>query len=422
MGGRLHNRLHGKQVEKAKPGLWLDGDGLYLQVTASDDGKTMRRSWVFRYELFGQRHELGLGPLRDVGLAQARAKRGELRAQLRDGIDPFHFRKQQRDAARLEQMKLTAERAKALTFQQCAEQCMAAHRAGWTNVKHAEQWQNSLRNDVYPVIGKLNVADVSTAHVVQVLEKIWTKKPETASRVRGRIEKVLAWATVRGFRTGDNPARWRGHLAELFPAKGKVAQVEHHPALSYDDLPAFMSELRARKTTGARALEFLILSAARTAEVTHAIWDADEIDTKGRLWTVPAKRMKRRKPHSVPLSSRCVEILQSLPRHGRYVFGGTQPLDKHSMPRLLHSMRPSGATVHGFRSTFRTWASERTIFPREVCEQALAHTVGSKVEQAYNRGELLAKRRLLMQAWTDFCGRPLPAGATVTPMRKVGAP
>jgi integrase len=421
MGGRLHNRLRQKQVEKAKPGLWPDGDGLYLQVTASDDAKTIRRSWVFRYELFGERHELGLGPLRDVGLAQARAKRGELRAQLRDGIDPFHFRKQQHEAARLEQMKLTAEKARALTFQQCAEQCMATHRAGWTNVKHAEQWQNSLRNDVYPVIGKLNVADITTAHVVRVLEKIWTKKPETASRVRGRIEKVLAWATVRGFRTGDNPARWRGHLAELFPQKGKMAPVEHHPALSYDDLPAFMSELRAHESTTARALELLILCASRTAEITHATYD-DEIDTKGRLWNIPAKRTKRKKPHSVPLSSRSMEILQSLPRHGRYVFGGSQPLGRQAMNRLLHSIRPNGATVHGFRSTFRTWASERTNFPREVCEQALAHTVGSKVEQAYNRGELLAKRRLLMQAWCDFCGRPLPAGATVTPMRKVGAP
>jgi integrase len=419
MGGRLHNRLRQKQVEKARPGLWPDGDGLYLQVTLGDEGKTIRRSWVFRYELFGQRHELGLGPLRDVGLAQARAKRGELRAQLRDGIDPFHFRKQQRDAARLEQMRLNAERAKALTFQESAERCMAAHRAGWTNLKHAEQWQNSLRSDVYPVIGKLNVADITTAHVVHVLEKIWTKKPETASRVRGRIEKVLAWATVRGFRTGDNPARWRGHLAELFPAKGKVAPVEHHPALSYAELPEFMRELRERETPVARTLEFLILAAARTAEATHAT--VDEIDITGRLWNIPSKRMKRKKPHSVPLSSRCVEILQSLPRHGRYVFGGTQPLDKQSMNRLLHSMRPNGATVHGFRATFKTWTSERTNFAREICEMALAHTVGNKVEQAYDRGELLAKRRLLMQAWADYCAKPVPVGATVTPMRKVHA-
>src|SRR5262249_48400419 len=186
-----------------------------------DDGKTIRKSWVLRYELFGLRHELGLGPLRDVGLAQARAKRGELRQQIRDGVDPFAFRKQQREAARLEQMKLSAEKAKALTFEECAERCMAAHRAGWTNLKHAEQWQSSLRNDVYPVIGKLSVADITTAHIVRVLEPIWTKKPETASRVRGRIERVLAWASVRGFRTGDNPARWRGHLAELFPGRGK---------------------------------------------------------------------------------------------------------------------------------------------------------------------------------------------------------
>jgi integrase len=418
MGGRLHNRLRQKQVEKSKPGMQLDGDGLYLQTSLGDDGKTIRRSWTFRYELFGQRHELGLGPVRDVGLAQARAKRGELRQQLRDGIDPLAFRKQQREAARLEQMRLTAEKAKALSFEQCAEQCMAGHRAGWSNLKHAEQWQNSLRNDVYPVIGKLNVAGITTAHVVRVLEPIWTKKPETASRVRGRIEKVLAWATVRGFRTGDNPARWRGHLAELFPAKGKVAPVEHHPALNYTELPEFMRELRARESTTARALEFLILTSSRTASVTDATWDS-EIDIKGRLWNVPAKRMKRKKPHSVPLSSRSMEILQSLPQAGRYVFGGTRPLDKQSMNRLLHSMRPSGATVHGFRSTFRTWASERTNFARAVCEQALAHTVGSKVEQAYNRGELLAKRRLLMQAWADYCTKPAPAG-TVTPLRVAG--
>jgi integrase len=266
------------------------------------------------------------------------------------------------------------------------------------------------------MLGKLAVEDVTTAHIVKVLEPLWLKKPETASRLRGRIERVLAWATVRGYRSGDNPARWRGHLQEMFPAKGKVRKVEHHAALPYSEMPGFMAELRGRDSTSARALEFTILTAARTGEIIYA--KRNEIDECKKLWTVPAERMKGGKRHVVPLSDRALAILKALP-HDRsgYIFAGLtgEPLSNMAMLELLRGMRP-GHTTHGFRSTFRDWAAERTNYSNHVVEMALAHTVADKVEAAYRRGELLEKRRRLMQQWSDYCARPASVATNVVPM------
>jgi integrase len=407
---RTLSRLSPAKIRHAKPGNYADGGNLYLQVSTGADGE-LRKSWVFRYELDGERHELGLGPLHTRGLAEAREKARELRQQLLDGIDPLAAKRE----AKKQRLATLAAEAKALTFRQAAEQCIASHEGGWKNAKHRTQWSSTLVAYAYPVLQNLAVDDITTAHVVKVLEPVWRTKPETASRVRGRIERVLAWATVRGYRGGDNPARWRGHLAELLPAKGKVRKVEHHPALPYSEMPAFMAELRGRDSTSARALEFTILTAARTGEVIGA--KRSEIDETKKTWTVPPGRMKAGKAHVVPLSDRALAILKALTHHrSEYIFAGLngEPLSNMAMLELLRGMRP-GHTVHGFRSTFRDWAAERTNYPNHVVEMALAHTVADKVEAAYRRGELLEKRRRLMAAWTDYCMRPVtaPAGNVV---------
>jgi integrase len=401
-------RLTARQVMTAKPeagrraAMLADGGNLYLQATIGKDD-TVRRSWVFRYELDGRRHDLGLGPLDTLNLVEAREKARLLRQQLVDGIDPFEAKRQ----AKKERLAKLAAEARAMTFRQCAEACMKSHADGWKNAKHAAQWRSTLETYAYPVLGDLAVDDIATAHIVRVLQPIWKEKPETASRVRGRIEKVLGWATVRGFRSEDNPARWRGHLQELFAAKGKVRPVEHHAALSFTDVPAFMAALRSRNSLSARALEFTILTAVRTGETIGAMWG--EIDFAAKTWTIPAARMKAGKAHKVPLSDRAAEILASLPREGEHIF----PLSNMAMLELLRGMRP-GTTVHGFRSTFRDWAAERTSYPNHVAEAALAHTIGDKVEKAYRRGDLFEKRRRLMADWATWCSRPVPTGATVT--------
>jgi integrase len=386
-----------------------DGGNLYLQATVGKNG-TVRRSWVFRYEFDQRRHDLGLGSLDTLNLGEAREKARGLRQQLVDGIDPFESRKQ----ARKERLAKRAAEARAMTFEQCARECIESHADGWKNAKHAAQWVSTLKTYAYPILGDLAVDDIATAHVVRVLQPIWKDKPETASRVRGRIEKVLGWATVRGFRSGDNPARWRCHLQELFAAKGKIRPVNHHAALPYTDVPAFMSELRDRNSLSARALEFTVLTAVRTGETIGATWD--EIDFAAKTWTIPANRMKAAKAHRVPLSDRAAEILASLPREGEHIF----PLSNMAMLELLRGMRP-GTTVHGFRSSFRDWAAERTSYPNHVAEAALAHTIGDKVEKAYRRGDLLEKRRRLMADWAQWCSRPVPTGATVTSIREVTA-
>jgi integrase len=418
---RTVGRLTARQVASATPKgyrdtlLLPDGANLYLQVTLAKGGN-VNRSWLFRYELDGKRHDMGLGPLRDFGLAEARDRARALRQQIRDGIDPLAA-KRERKRDRLAKL---AEQVRAVTFRQCVEMYLSAHSDGWQNLKHAKQWRSTLETYAYPLLGDLAVADVDTAHVIKALEPIWRRIPETASRLRARIESVLGYATVREFRFGDNPARWNGHLKELLPAKGKLRQVKHHAALPYADVPAFMAELRDRHSTSARALEFTILTAVRTNETIGATWN--EIDLKAKIWTIPARRMKAKREHRVPLDERALEILQTLTHHrGGYVFPTStraeQPLSDMAMLELVRGLRP-GLTVHGFRSTFRDWAAETTAWPNHVVEMALAHSVGDAVEKAYRRGDLFEKRRKLMQAWSDFCARPTPTGATVTTLRE----
>jgi integrase len=379
-----------------KPGMHADGGGLYLQVTASG-----AKSWIFRFMLHGRAREMGLGPLHTISLAEARERARECRKLRLDGIDPVEARKAKRAEERL-------AAATAMTFEQCAARYIAAHRAGWRNPKHAAQWPSTLKTYAYPVFGSLPVALIDVGLVMKTLEPVWQTKPETASRVRGRIEAVLDWARVRGYRDGENPARWRGHLDKLLPARAKVRKVEHHSALPYPEIGEFVASLRRQEGVAARALEFLILTAARTGEVIGARWS--EFDTAEKLWTVPADRMKAGKEHRVPLSGAAMatlEGMQAIRADGDdHVFPGGRrgkPLSNMAMLKLLQRMERGDLTAHGFRSSFRDWAAERTSYPREVAEIALAHTVGDKVEAAYRRGDLFAKRRRLMEEWARHC-------------------
>jgi integrase len=383
---RTIHRLTTRAIASAKPRpgkrvMLADGGNLLLQVTGKPDG-TFSRSWIFRYERDGKRHDLGLGPLDTLSLAEARIRARDLRIRLLDGADPKGVREQRR-AERLAEL---SERARRMTFRACALRCIEGHEGGWRNAEHHRQWVTSLEQYVYPHIGDLPVDEIDTPHIVKVLEPIWRTIPETASRVRGRIERVLGWAQVRGFRSGDNPARWRGHLQELFPAKGKIQKTKHHLAMPYAEVPAFMVELRRNNSLTALALEFTILTAARSGEVLGAKWS--EVDLVAKTWTIPAGRMKAGREHRVPLSGRALEILASLPREGERVF----PLTHTSMSELLR--RGRDVTVHGFRSSFRDWVAERTSYPNHVAEAALAHAVADKVEKAYRRTDLFEKRRL----------------------------
>jgi integrase len=402
---REGKKLTATAVSNAKePGLYGDGHGLYLQVSAFDT-----KAWVFRYMIDGRARKMGLGPLHTVSLAEARKRAHDARLKVLDGIDPI-------DDAEAKRVARKADAAKQMTFKQCADAYVKANRSSWKNDKHVAQWESTFNETrrgkrVYPaataLINDLPVAAIDTALVHQVLEKIWYTTPESASRIRGRIERVLAWATVSGRRSGDNPARWTGHLKELLPPKAKVAAVEHHDAVPYREMPAFMHLLRAKKGASARALEFTILTAARTGESIKAKWN--ELDLDAKLWTVPAERMKAGKEHRVPLSDSAMATLKTLPRDGDYVFPGAEkdrPLSNMAMLELVRGMRAKGATVHGFRSTFRDWAAEQTSYPHEMCELALAHTVGNKVEAAYRRGDLMEKRRRLMQDWATYCAQP----------------
>jgi integrase len=398
---RTINRLSHKKVESLKePGMHSDGGGLYLQVTEGADG-TPRKSWLFRYTVGGRERQMGLGPLSDVSLAEARERAVGARELRRAGKDPIS----ERQALRAENALLAA---KAISFDECAKAYIAAHHAGWRNAKHASQWTNTINTYCAPVLGRLPVQLVDVTVVMKVLEPIWTTKPETASRVRGRIERILDWAKVRGYRDGDNPARWRGHLDHLLPARGKVRRVKHHAALPYAQLPTFMSALRTRNATAARALEFAILTAARTGEIIGAKWE--EVDFAGRVWVIPAERMKAGQEHRVPLSDHALEILTRMKKaqESDFVFPGDRraTLSNMAFLMLLRRMKRDDITAHGFRSTFRDWVEEQTDTPRAVAEMALAHTIGSAVEAAYRRGDLFEKRRVLMSKWANFCSKP----------------
>jgi integrase len=393
-----------------KPGRYAVGDGVYLQVSQSNT--KISRAWLLRFQLNGRARHMGLGPFELVTLAEARAKARDARRLLLDKIDPIEARRAQRRERLL-------ETARGKTFRECAEAYIASHEAGWRDPRSHRQWVRSLASYVYPRLGDLPIAAIDTALVLAALEPIWKIKPETASRVRGRIESVLDWAKARGYRYGENPARWRGHLDHLLPARNKVRRVEHFAALPYDELIAFMAKLRTQPEQPARALEFLILTAARTGEVLGAQWD--EID--GNVWTIPAERMKAGKPHRVPLSHRAVEILMSLPREGEFIFVGARTSavsNPHQLKRVFQRMGYDNITVHGFRSTFRDWAAETTAYPNHVVEEALAHSIANGVEAAYRRGDLFEKRRRLMEDWSEYCGRP-NVEADVVPIREASA-
>lgn len=382
---RLVKRLNAKKVEHArKPGYYPDGANLYLQV--SDSGS---KSWIFRYTINGRERQMGLGSLLKVSLTDARKSAQEARDQLGEGKDPL-----EEERAKELAKKLTT--ARSMTFAECAENYIKSHRADWKNPKHIDQWKNTLETYANPILGKLPVADVDIPLVVKVLEPIWTTKPETASRVRGRIERVLAWATVAGFRKGDNPARWTGNLDEMLPELKKKSRVKHHASLPYSEVGAFLQELRKQEGLAARALEFCILTAARTGEVIGA--RRSEFDLDNALWTIPGERMKAGRPHRVPLSPRAVELVRET--EGEQVF----PLSNMAMLALLDRMGKE-ITVHGFRSSFRVWGAEQTNYPREVLEAALAHVIGDETEAAYMRSDLFLKRRRLMEEWARYCER-----------------
>ena len=356
--------------------------------------------------LRGRARAMGLGSTTTLSLVEARSKALDCRRQLLDKTDPIEARKA-RWAAQ-------ASQAVQYTFRTCALAYIKSNRAGWRNEKHADQWKSTLTTYAFPKLGELSVDAIDTSKVLDVIEPIWATKSETASRVRQRIEAVLSWATVRGYRSGDNPARWRGHLDSILPKRSKVAAVRHHPALPYDEAPAFMKDLRAQDGMAARALEFIILTAARTGEVIGGRWP--EVDFDKRVWNIPAERMKAARPHKVPLPRAAMRLLEGMREtaNGDYVFPGARKdmaLSNMACLALLERMGREDLTVHGFRSTFRDWAAERTDFPSEVVEAALAHVIANKVEAAYRRGDLFDKRRELMQAWASYCGQKPRSGA-----------
>ena len=406
---RNMHRLSALRVTKlTKPGYYADGGGLSLQVTASNS-----KSWIFRFMLDGRAREMGLGSLHTIALAEARHKAMICRKQLLEHIDPIESRKAMRDQERLKS-------SRSMTFSACANAYIEAHRAGWRNAKHVTQWQNTLATYAEPIFGTLPVQEVDIGLVLRALEPIWHTKPETASRLRGRIEAVLDWATVRGLRTGDNPARWRGHLESLLPSRAKLQTVEHHAALPYIEMAAFMVELRQQVGIAARALEFLILTAARTSEVIGARWD--EFNEELKTWVIPAERMKAHREHRVPLSPRALKLIEEMRaiQTSEFVFPGARAgkaLSNMAMLMLLKRMHRGDLTTHGFRSTFRDWAAEQTNYPREVAEEALAHTLNNKVEAAYRRGDLFEKRRRLMMEWSKYSENFRSTGRVV-PIRR----
>ncbi len=424
---RKTERLTALQVGRLKTvGMHADGGGLYLQIKAAG-----ARSWVFRYRTAGRKtpRDMGLGSLSDVSLARAREKAADMRRMLDAGLDPI-------DARKRAEAQTALDRAKAINFKACAEAFIASQKDCWRNAKHVAQWGATLKAYAYPILGKLPAADIGIEHVLKVLEQrcddlvgkptLWKGKTETASRLRGRIEAILDWAKVRKYRTGENPARWRGNLEHSLPRRSKVQKVQHHAALPYAEIGAFVRKLREREGTAAQALEYLILTTARTGEVIGARWR--EIDLDARVWTVPADRIKGGKTHKVPLSDRAVAILEEIGagKPEAYVFAGGKagkPLSENAMLALLSRMDREDLTAHGFRSTFRDWAAEQTNYPREAAEMALAHVVSDKVEAAYRRGDLFEKRRRLMDDWAKFCATLSKLG-TVVPIngRRKGGP
>ena len=387
------HRLTPRKVATAGPGTHEDGAGLRLAVSAAG-----ARKWVLRYTFNGRRREMGLGSFPVVGLADARDKAADARKQVASGADPI-------EARRFESVATP-------TFTSCAAHYIRAHRRGWRNAKHARQWVRTLKAYARPVIGTKPVDVIGTDDVLQILSEIWTTKNETAKRVQGRIESILNFAAARKWRDPENPARWRGHLDKLLPKPSRVKKVSHHPAMPYTDVPAFVAELKANSSVSALALRLLILTATRTSEVLQARWS--EIDIESRIWVIPAIRMKTQREHRVPLAEEAVAILTVVPQvaGNPYVFPGARHGRPLSNMALLQLMRGMGYGVngergdyvpHGFRSSFRDWSGEVSSYPRDVAEMALAHVIQNKVEAAYRRGDLFAKRAKMMQEWAQFC-------------------
>jgi integrase len=403
---RTLNRLSALKVARAKqPGMYADGGGLYLRVAEGGS-----KQWIFRYAAGIRDRDMGLGPVHTLALPEAREKAREARLLRLEGIDPI-------EAKRARMAALRAADARAMTFKQCAEGFIKDNEASWTSARHRQEWVGSLVRVVYPMLGSLPVAAIDTPLVLKVLKPIWEKTPETASRIRGRIENVLGWATVHHYRAGDNPARWGGLLEHALPARSKIAKVEHHAALPYAEISTFMAKLRQDSGVATACLQFITLTAARLDEARSATWD--EIDLPNRIWIVPARRMKADKEHRVPLSDSVVAVLERMQeiRQSDYVFPGRldgRPIGDNTLWRLAKEAAGSDITIHGLRSSFRDWAAERTSFPREIAELALAHTVGSAVERSYARTDLFEKRRRLMQQWAAFCAKPAPAGEVVS--------
>lgn len=395
------------QVDKLKAeGVHNDGAGLSLKVT-----KYGSKSWVFRYMLAGKAHWMGLGSYPDVSLAEAREKASELRKLTRQSIDPLLEKRKQVSVIR-------AAISKAITFDDASAKYIEAHKASWKNEKHADQWTNTLKTYASPIIGSVDVSLIDTGHIMRILEKdnFWNEKTETASRVRGRIESVLDWATVRKYRTGENPARWKGHLDKLLPARSKVKKTEHHAALPWLQMGAFMVKLREQQGTAAKAVELAILTACRSGEVRGAVWE--EFDLEAGIWIVPPERMKAGKEHRIPLPEKAIQLLKKQKElfPTGYAFPGMKegkPLSDMSLTAVLRRMEQNEITVHGFRSSFRDWAAESTAYPNEMVEMALAHTIGNKVEAAYRRGDLFEKRRRMMQDWSNFCDTVIKAGEVI---------
>ena len=404
--GRKIERLTARAAALATaPGMYPDGNGLYLAVARGGS-----RSWILRYRYDGKRHDAGLGSYPLIGLADARQRANALRRKLADRIDPLAERRTKAAGERVRAMKTR-------TFRQCVDGYLEAHSAAWRGGRQDAQWRQSLSKYAYPLIGDMPVADIDVSAVLAVLKPMWLTRTETGTRVRERIERVLDAATTAGYRPGEpNPARWRGHLDTLLPKRSKVQVEQHHPALPYVEIGAFMAGLRARRGIDARAMEFLILTAARSGEVLKMRWQ--EIDLKAKVWTIPPEHSKTNREHRVPLSDAAVLLLETLAAISRndFVFPGSHgPLSRTTFNKLLvGKMGRNEITVHGFRSTFRDWAAERTGFPADVAEMALGHTVNSKVEAAYRRGDLFQKRRQLIDAWAKFCAAPSPSARVIS--------
>jgi integrase len=402
-----HRRLTALSITAKKPaGYYADGDGLYLQVTSNDS-----RSWIYRFMLAGRRREMGLGALRDVTLADARTKATAARQMVKAGQDPIEARNAGKSRQRLEE-------ARSITFDKAAELYIAAHKGAWRNPVHCKQWKTTLAAYASPLIGSLSVGAVGTPEVTKVLDAIWATKTETASRVRGRIELILDWAKARGYRTGENPARWRGHLDAVYPRRSKLQKVQHFEAVPIDEMPAVYARLCHVPGIAALAARFTILTAVRVSVTV----DARDSEFGPDIWSIGAERMKAGRDHNVPLSTEAKAVLE-LARHFR-----TDPTDDRVFPgqragrgvwksvvlKMFRSAGAGRATIHGCRSTFKDWAMERTSFPPEVSEMALAHAIGDRTEAAYRRGELLKKRTTLMEAWARFLTSP--ASLKVVPL------